>query len=89
MDGQSQTSLAERALTLLGVDIVRNGTAADWLHVWHDLAAITANIQEDAPRFQPVRVGLAECDCAFEAGNWLRFQNAALAVRIAINQLSG
>ena len=89
MDAQSQTSLAERALTLLGVDIVRNGTAADWFHTWHDLAAMTANLQENDPRFQPVRVGLAECDCAFEAGNWLRFQNAALAVRVAVKQLDG
>ncbi len=52
----------------------------DWLAGWRTLARITDGITADDPQFQPVMAAIEECDVAFLAGDWGRFQDGVRTV---------
>lgn len=63
-------------------DVVRETAPKyPWLSAWRELAALTAGILQDDPRFQSVMKALDCCHIAYLANDWMAFQRASLTVR--------
>jgi hypothetical protein len=60
---------------------IRRVSRDRWLLAWQELAAVTNGISRDDRRYHPALSGLAQCDAAFERGDWLAFEQATERVK--------
>ncbi len=51
-----------------------------WLTAWRKLAALTNGLMAEDARFGAVTAAIEECDVAFLAGDWGRFQDGVRTV---------
>lgn len=64
--------------------VMASQNGENWLIGWREVAKMTLGITNQDIRFGPITVALAQCDRAFEQGDWMVFQQAFNAVRGAV-----
>lgn len=58
----------------------------DWLTAWREVAAISSGLTAEDVRLPHVMAALGVCDAAFEADDWLSFQEAKAGVTRAMGK---
>ena len=53
----------------------------NWLQQWRDLAQMAGTLSAEDPRYDPILVALAACQCAYKAGDRERFTAEAEHVK--------
>jgi hypothetical protein len=63
-------------------------SAPKWPALWREVAALSAGILVDDLRYASLWDALQQCDDAFKAGDYARFQSGVIRVRRAVQELT-
>jgi hypothetical protein len=62
-------------------------SAPQWPALWREVAALSAGITMEDRRYAPLLGALQQCDDAFKAGDYARFQSGVIRVRRVVQDL--